>query len=368
MDIKKPEESVVEKVSGDLINEIFASMPQEPQTPVTTPEPNLENEADEIIKSLETKKIEEPKPEVTETKTVTDYSKRLRTLIKDGIIDNFAIEYSEDGSEPQSVFIEDIETLTEEGYQQIIDGWKKAQKEEINSKYISVDGLDETTKKLIDIKKAGGDITEIIRENVTAIDNLTQLKERLDDETVQVNIVAHSLKNKGLSPKVIEAQIKDYIESGELESEATTIIDSHLQIHNEAIEQKRQAELQRIEKEKEELKILKKTLSTKYKEMNIPDNIQKTLVSNATQFDQNRISNTDKLYFDAIKDPERFAEINFFLNNPEEYKKYIASSKVLDAKIKTIKPVFTVNINKTNKPKLSASSLEEFADEVINKQ
>jgi len=354
------EKSVVETVSANLLKDIFSAAgledkveeevknvlptpPQENVVEVTTPP---------VITNTETTEVE--------TKVSSDYSKRLKNLIKDGVIDNFAINY-----EDQEVFIEDIEDLTEEGYQEIIKGWKTAKKEEVDSKYISIEGLDEQTKKLIEIKKAGGDISEILRENVQAIDTLTQLKENIDDEQVQINIVAHSYQQQGIKPAVIQAQIKALIDEGILESEANNILDSHLKVHSEAIETKRQFELQRVEKEKEDLKNLKKTLSSKYKELNLPDNLQKVLVENATKFDENKISNTDKLYFEASKDPERYAELNFFLNNPEEFKKYISSAQTTKTKIDTIKPLFTVNINKTNKPRTTANTVNELVEDIL---
>ena len=354
---------IVEKVSADLLNDIFASAGIE-QKPTETPK------EEDVVKSetpLPTppQEVTPPKVEETEPKQITDYSKKLKSLIKDGIIENFSITVENDG-EKQEAFIEDIEDLDEEGYKEIINGWKQAKDEEVKSKYISTEGLDETTKKLIEIRKSGGDISEIIRENVTAIDQLTQLKENIDDEQVQVNIVAHSLQQQGLRPTVIQAQIKALVDEGMLETEANTILDSHLNVHQQAIEQKRQLELQRVEKEKEDLKILRRTLSATYKEIGIPESMQKVLVDNATKLDEDKISNTDKLYFEAQKDPKLFAELNLFLNNREAFSKYLTSGVATKAKIEMTKPLFTLNINKTNKPKLTPNSLVDVADDIIN--
>jgi hypothetical protein len=359
-------QSAVEVVNKELLDEIFNIAAGTPSTPPTTQEPTKTEE--EAVVEAEKKKTAEPTPKVEEPKPTpiqSDYSKKLKSLIEDGIIENFSITVN-DNDEQKEVFIEDIEDLTEEGYKQILEGWKNAKDEDIKSKYISVDGLDETTKKLIEIKRAGGDISQIIEKNVSAIETLSKLKENIDNEQVQINIVAHSLQQKGLSQKVVEAQIKDYIDSGILETEATTIIDTHLSAHQTEIENKKNAELQREIKEKEDLKTLRKTLTSTYKDMNLPENIHKVLVDNATKLDQDKISNTDKLYFEAIKDPQRFAEINFFLNNPEEYKKFISSQKVIKAKTENAKSLFSININKTNKPKTSASTLVDVADEIIN--
>ena len=142
-----------------------------------------------------------------------------------------------------------------------------------------------------------GDISEILRENVQAIDQLSNLRNTLDSvdvedkdkEQLAINIVAQNLQQKGLSNKVIQAQIEDFIETGSLETEANTILDSHLELHGQAIEQKKQVELERVEKEKEDFKIFKKTISSTYKEFGLPDAIQKVLVENATKLDEYKI-------------------------------------------------------------------------------
>ena len=51
--------------------------------------------------------------------------------------------------------------------------------------------------------------------------------------------------------------------------------------------------------------------------------------------------------------------------DPEEFKKWISSKKVLESKLNTIKPLFSININNQKKPKQTANTLEEFADRII---
>ena len=224
--------------------------------------------------------------------------------------------------------VNSLRDYTEEGFTQIVEGWKTAQKTEKDSKYISKEGLDDSFLKIIETRKAGGDITEQLRVNVTAIDQLTQLKDNIDNEQVQINIVAHSLEQQGIKKGVIKAQIDAHIEDGTLEEEANSILDTHLGTHQQAIEAKKQSELERVEKEKEDNKNFKKNLTSNFKEMKLPETLVKHLVDNATKLDEDRISNTDKLYFKEAQDPETI----FFLNDREGYKKYIASKAVLNTK------------------------------------
>lgn len=344
--------------SQDLIANIFQDYKpaEEPKQPVTTELPPEQIQTDVLI----TPPAPEPEKKEEPVKVFTDYSKRLKSAIADGLIENFQITYNE-----QEAYLEDISDLTEEGYNEIITAYKAEKDKNLKEKYISTDDFDDQTKKLIEIKKAGGSITEIIKENITAIDQLTHLKANIDNENVQANIVGKDLEQKGNDLELIQAQIQRLKERGELESRAEAILDNHLLLHNEAIEQKRQNELQRVEQEKEDFKTLRKNLSAEYKQMGVPENIQKVLVDNATKLDADRISNTDKLYFEAVKDPKRYAEINYFLNNPEEFKKTVASKQVLESKKENVKSMFTINTNNQKKPKLTPNTLDEYASAII---
>lgn len=357
-----------EVISQDLLKDIFSDYESKAEVKKEEVDntPPVKEELEDILNSVIpksdiTKEVTEEKPAEEKPKNTTDYSKRLHSAIKDGLIENFAITYND-----EEAYLEDIQDLTEEGYNEIVKGWKEAKDKDFKEKYISTDSFDEQTKKLIEIKQAGGDITQIIRENVTAMEQVQKLKENIDDENVQMSIVVHNLEQKGgLSKKAIQAQIDELLEQGELEAEANAILDFHYNQHSEAIELKRQDNLKRVEAEKEDLKNLRKTLSGIYKKFGLPDNIQKILVDNATKLDQDKVSNTDKLYFEAIKDPEKFAEINYILNNPKEFKKWVSSSQVLTSKLENTKSLFSININNQKKPKVSSNTLEEYADEVI---
>ena len=350
-------QTAAQRADREFIDSIFAEEVLDKVKDVINPIEEILQPLPELIEE----KVE-PTPIIVDT---TDHSKKLKSLIADGLIENFSIEYNVDG-ESKQVFLDEIEDLTDEGYKQILEQIKTAKKDEVDSKYISKEGLDDSFLKVIETRKAGGDITEQLRVNVTAIDQLTQLKDNIDNEQVQINIVGHALQQQGLKPKVIQAQLDAHIEDGTLETEANSILDFRLEENKQAIENKRQAELQRLEKEKEDVKTLRKDLSTIYKEMNIPENMYKVFVDNSTKVDQDRISNTDKLYFEAIKDPKKYAEITMLLNNPEAFKKYITSPAVTKAKIEATTPVFKININNTNKPKVSKVGLENLVDDIIN--
>jgi hypothetical protein len=301
--------------------------------------------------------------EVVQKPAKTNFSTKIGTLIETGLVGNFEITVGD-----EKVFLSDLEINDEETYNELLSQIKEEQERTLKDKYISKDGLDETTQKLIEIKKAGGDITEVIKENVRAIDLLSSYKEILEigedreKEDLSISILAQELRNKGLEDEVVQVQIQAYINKGELEDRANNILNNHLSLHQQEIENKRLQEIERQNKEKEDFKTFKKTLNQKYKELGIPENTQRLLIDNATKLNEYQISNTDQLFFEARKDPEKFAKLNYFLNDPEGYEKWITGKKVTETKkTEILKSAITINTNKT-KPyeKKSYGSLDDL--------
>lgn len=318
---------------------------------------------------IEPSNVTPPTEEQPAQEVKTDFSKKINEFIGAGLIEDFAITV--DGEE---VYLSEVDIKDEDTYNTLLEQIKSEKEKQLKEKYIPKEGLDSTTEKLIEIRKAGGDITEIIKENVAAIDQLQRLKNTFEEgedkekEQLAINIVAQNLQQKGLTDRVIQVQLQDYIESGVIEDEANKILDSHLELHSQAIEQKKQQEIERASREKEEAKVFKKTLSTKYKEWNIPESITKVLVENATRADEYQITNTDKLFFDAKQNPELFAKLNFFLNNPQEFEKWVSSKKVLEAKKEVVKSSITINTSKTRPTRqTNINNIDDLAEQAFNK-
>lgn len=349
---------------ADIANRTFGES-QEKDTPIVEQTlPTLPSQVDvtpPTIKNI-VELIEEVKPELV----TTNYSKQIRSFIDAGFLDDVSITFDD-----QEAFLSEIDIKDEDTYKTILSSIKEEKEKQRNEKYISKDGLDETFLKVIETKKAGGDVSEILRENVQAIDQLLSFKNALDSveiedrekERISINIIAQNLQQKGIENDMIDAHIKNYIEKGTLETIANSVLDNYLEQHEQAIEQKKQAELLRAEKDKEDFKTFKKELISKYKAENIPDNISKVIIENATKLDEYKISNTDKLYFEAQqKNLELFAEVNFLLNNREEFKKWVSGKKSLDVKKDIIKSSLVINTQRKKETNnRNGTSLEEIA-------
>lgn len=304
----------------------------------------------------------EEKPK-EEEKVKSNFSNKIQTLLDTGFVENFAVTV--DGEE---VFLSDLEINDEETYTTLLEQIKSEKETKLKENYISKDGLDETFLKVIDTRKAGGDVTEIFRENIQAIDQLSNLKTVLDEgddkekEQLSINILAQDLRQKGLEDEVIEAQLKVYINKGELEDRASAILNNHLALHQQEIENKKQQELERLAKDREEAKTFRKVFSQNVKDKKIPDNIAKVIIDNSTKQGDYGISKTDELYFNLQSDPDAFSELSFFLHNREEFKKWISGSEVTKAKVKEIlKSSITINTGKTK-----AFESKNNVDDILN--
>jgi hypothetical protein len=343
-----------EKTVEELLERISLT-PNEPVIPKAEEKTEVAPTAVEEPEVKKEKPKKEPAVDKLDKIVSNNYNNKIKQLIEDGLIEDVAIGVN-DGDTTKEVFLSELEISSEADYKEILNSYKAAKDNELKEKYISVDGLDETTKKLIELKKAGGDISQLIQEDVQFIDTLERMKNNIDDEQQQINIVYHDLKNKGLSEKVIKAQIEDLMDNADLDKVASDILNREIDKYEQSIEDKRQAQLKIIDEEKERQKEFKKEITSKVKDFKLDESLQKILIQNSTVRDQNGLTNTDKLYFDSINDPEKHAKIAFMLHNYEEFENLISQKKVLDKDKRITKTLFTANLNTTKKATTSNGS------------
>lgn len=301
---------------------------------------------------------QQPQPVATppqEEQKVSVYTSKIQELISDGLMEDAPIVL-DDGTE---VLLSEMDIKDEKLYKQIIKQYKEAEKNAGKENLISLEGLDDITKSIIEVKQKGGSLLDVIKQEVNNYEYLQNLKKSVDDDVqLQIRIVGDELSRKGIKENIINLQIQNLIDSNELDIEANNILDRDLEVITSQIEDKKQEQLKSIEAEREAQKTFKTNLSAKYKEWGISDNIKKVLIENATKQDETGLTNTDKLYFNA--DPETFAKINFLLNNPTAFEDFISHKKVLKAKNEATISSFRVNLNTTKKEVKSDNVLDEL--------
>lgn len=321
--------------------------------------PKVEQEVAETVETAE---------EVEQTPTTNTYNKIL-DYIEKGFLKDIQVQIGE-GEDAKLIYLSDYKDIDEDLLDVIIKDYKESEQKEIGEKYISTEGLDETTKKMIELKKAGGDLSELIQAEVQYLNPLSKFD--LENETDQEIIIRHYLQSKEIKPKVIEAQIEAMKEDFTLDVEAKKVANMLTKQFDDFVDQRKAEQMQAIEEEKAFQKEFKKQINTVLKEYNLPENISKVVLENATSTDEAGLTNTDKLYFESKKDPALHAEISFFLNNKEEFKKFLAvnvKNKTVINEVNKILKINPKNIKTDAKPpKTELDKKEEVLNEFFNRK
>ncbi len=354
------------------IDDMFAKIAKEQET-VNTPE---EKTAEEIVKDFFPEKESDDAPapppphvEVPEqVNTDNNVYNKVIDYINNGFLDNTEIEIGE-GEDVQKVFLSDLKDIDEDTLKFIIDEQKKNREEDLKEKYISTEGLDDRTKKMVELKKAGGDLTELIQEDVRYTNALSGLD--IEDEVVQEGLVVQKLQSQGLHPKVIKAQIEAMKEDMTLDLEAKRIVSDYNAYYDKFIEDKKAEQLTIIEKQKEDNKEFRKNINQSLKDLKLPDNISKVILENSTKLDEFGLTNTDKLYFDSKKDAKLHAEISFFLNNRDEFQKFVELATKNKVTIEQVNKVIKINPKniktEVQAPKTDKDKNEDLLNNFFNK-
>lgn len=282
----------------------------------------------EIIPNQEEKEVEEP----------TDTYNDVLNYIKNGVLEDVEIEIGDDDN-LQTIKLSEFKNISPEQLQNVIGGYKEALKREAQESLY--EGLDDKTKKMIELKKAGGDISELIEAEVKYVNPLKDFD--LDNEQHQERLVRMSLQSQNLRPKVIDAMIADMKEDVSLDLEAKKIAEGINKQFDDYVETQKNQQLEAIKSSKEEQKEFKKNLTTVFRDYKLPENISKVILENSTVTDEYGLTNTDKLYFDSKKDPSVFAEVSFILNNREEFKKFLGVKFKNEATVKEVNKIIRIN-------------------------
>lgn len=337
----------------------------------TEEEPTPEIQGEDVFKSLvqqeETEEEippteEEPTPPATTQPKTTIYADKLKDYISAGFLEDVSILMGE-GEEAKETFLSELEDVDEDTYNAILVQYKEAKDKEIKEKYISREGLDERTEKYIELKKAGGDISKLIETEIQYVNPLSQFN--LEDESHQEALVRQSLQAQGLKPRVIEAQIQELKEEMSLDLEAKKIAKTINDEFDAFVDNKKQEQLAAIEAEKAEQKEFRKNMGIALKSLIPDENISKLILDNTTKKGEYGLTNTDQLFFDAQKDPEKFAEVALLLNNREAFIKTLTAKAELKSTKKTVSTLLTINpstvkaVKKETPPKTEGDAVFE---------
>lgn len=271
------------------------------------------------------------------------YSKLAQKLIERGEWADAEI-VNEDGSK---VMLSELKDLDEDRYLEILENQKAFKEEELKEKYTSVEGLDDHKKRLINIIKEGGDLTQIFQDTNSIQRPFEGVD--LDDENTCANIVYRQHLANGLDEKEAVELTKLAQKDFTLDEKAKKIVGYHQSNYDKHLADTEEALKQEKIKEQEQLKSYRTSLLKGYKDLGIQDNQVKKLVDLATKENNEGVLEVDSLYEKMMENPETAQELIFFLADKENYLKL----KSLDIKrkdnIQTYKTISFVPKDKTKK-------------------
>ena len=299
---------------------------------------------------------EEVIPHTSQNHSTSFYDDLVLDMIKEGDWIDGEVEL-EDGS---SVMLSEMKGVSAEVFKQIKENQKQLQKEEFNKKYISVDGLDETTKKMIELKKAGGDITTILQYEAQVVNPLKGLD--LDDDRIQAELVAQKYFNMGLDQDTIDFKIKKLIKDNQLDTEAHKIISEVNKNYDAYVESEKNKQLEIRNAQIEEQKVFKKSITEVVKNLGIEkESVTKKLIDTITKTDDNGLAELDKLYFESKKDPEKHSKLALFLADTDTFYKIITHKTKLETTKGDVNKLFKISAKASNTPTNTTNNpLEEF--------
>lgn len=268
------------------------------------------------------------------------YDNVVRDFIEEGDWEDMLVETEVDGEMVERPLSE-LENVDKETFNQIRSEIKRLKDEDFKEKYISVEGLDETTKKMVELKRKGGDITSLIETEAKVVHPLKNID--LEDESVHEGLVRQKLSYQGIKSDVIERTISDYKKNLTLDKEAQEIISEINTNFDKYVEAESKKQLEEIEEQKAQQKEFRKTMSETIKGLDIKEEkVVKSLLDAATKPDETGLSDVDKAFFEAKQNPELFAKVAFLLTDSELFDKHMGVKIKNNANLESMKKVFSL--------------------------
>ena len=263
------------------------------------------------------------------TDTSSFYKNALRKLFGEAI-ETITIE--EDG-EDKDVSLEDLD-IDEDYFQEIVQAKHELDKQEALEGKVDITGNSDFAKKILEIDKLGGSYSDLLEMKEAYTDPLSTLNFEDPNDQKEAIFLRYKAKNN-LADEEITAIIQGFEKSGNLKEKAlaakeeieTAVAKAAEKREQDAIQLKKEAE----EKEKEYKKKMKSALSS----YELKDSVKEKLVNISTKRGENGVYELDKIYSEAVSDPEKAAEIALYFLDRDEFLAQVSSKKVNEEKLST---------------------------------
>ena len=365
-------------VDTDNIVETLKNNEDEDTPNTVTIEENKKEEKEDKTSedNVDTKKVENNKSEENsseekketvegveeETSNSKFYKSIISDLVKEGLWESF------DGIEDENgeVIPLDQVNIDKDVFYSIVASKIEEIKSKASENKISVDGVSDFMKRMIELEKKGGNVRQAMETYNTLTNPIEALDlEKIEDQRKMVWL-RYKLENK-LDDQTITDIIVSREMSGKLEEtakQAKSQLEKAAEMQLQNLEQQAK---ERQQKEKEEIKQYRADLNDVLnKEFKLKDSTKTRLLDLATKRDKEGLYGIDYLYRQAMETPEKATKLLLFLTNEEEYNQQISEKKVREGKINTMKSIRLVPKGKGSNLSVPSQNKENKEDKTFD--
>ena len=299
----------------------------------------------------------EPETKITLDNSDNTYLDIVKERLESGEWEDLVIE-DEEGNEVKLSEMKDIDKDTFKALEKEI----KTQKDtEFKEKYVSVDGLDEVKKRLINIVKEGDlDLAKALFENPAALQEPFQGYD-VDDDSHNEQVLAWYYQTAlGHSPKEAQALMRAAKEDLTLDVKAQKIVEYQRNQFYDNLKNREREIVREKANEQERIKEYRKNLSSELKQEGLSENLTRKFVDVATKTDKTGNYEIDTIYDEWMSDPKKAKDLLFFMLDKENYLKKVTSEVKKGVQLDTLKKIKivqdTTRVDKQKKEEVSPTN------------
>ena len=321
---------------------------------------NTDEEAEEkeevVIEKNETPK-KEKKEEIVFNNSDAVYFDIVKDRLDSGEWEDVLIE-TEDGTEK---LLSELDNIDKDTFKNLERAIKDQKNEELKSKYIEVDGLDEVKKRLINIVKSGDlDLAKALFQNPESLKEPFQGYDE-DNDVHNTEVLAWYYQSiMGHSPSETRALVEASKKDLTLDLKAQKIVDYQRQQFYKSLENKEQELIAEQKEEVERIKEYRKGLASEFKQEGVSETLTRKFVDVATKKDENGSFEIDNIYEEWMNDPKRAKELIQFMLDKETYIKRVTSETKKNVQLDNLKKIKivqdTTKVSRTKQEETSAIS------------
>jgi hypothetical protein len=301
-------------------------------------EVDLENKGESSLKSKETaegatgEQGDQRSKDVEEQLSASkELSEQLKNQLKRMYGDNLTISQEVNGEEVDTN-LDNLE-LTPSDFANIISAKIQEEKKEEDKDKISIKGLSDFGKAIIEIEKKGGDYKSLLAVKEQVFDPLEKLDLSSQEGQEEALLLFYQIQN--YKPEDIEIIIQGFKDKGLLEQKSEQAIVSLEKWKEENIALAKENAKKYASEQKERLKSYKEVIKEKVGEkFELKDTFVNKLVELSVAKEEGRYI-VDKLYDEYRRDPAKTADLLLFLSDKEEYDRQVSNKKVITSKLET---------------------------------